>query len=93
MFTKFREIPFSGSKDVSCQIWALKIPPYQAGECCKNLFSCKAVQQVILGLYKIVTCDDVNKDSSRATQFNRCYLVSSSYSKNLSEIAEHTVSF
>ena len=33
MFAKFHEIPFSGSENVSNQIWALKIPPYQAGDC------------------------------------------------------------
>ena len=58
---------------MSSQIWALEISLYQAGECCQESFSYKAVQQVILGLYKIDICDDVNKDSSYTTQFNRCF--------------------
>ena len=27
VFTKFHKIPFSGSKDMSRQVWALKMPP------------------------------------------------------------------
>ena len=55
LFTKYHEISFSGSKDMSSEIWALKIPPYtKLASTVKNRFLAKLFNKLFYAYIRLL---------------------------------------